>query len=147
MAAPEVAGVRQCRVLLGSFDAGALHDTAMEYGPAGRRERVARLEVLRDFMGSGRLLVRSAGLASWIPDFGVVRGTRAVALLGSNHFGTPYTAVGPSFTLCTTDPRVVKLLTERFQETWEYGHDVLPAIQSVVSNALTRGDEGALGSG
>ena len=128
----EVTAVRRCRVLLGQLDAATLLDTA-EVVPTGAAER---LGVLRSFILSGRLEVRAAGLGSWTPDFSVFRGAAGqAALLGAHYFGAPYAIVGPSFTLELQDPVSVRLIGGRFEELWEGGHDVLPAIGDVVERA------------
>lgn len=148
----EVETVGRCRVLLGTFDASTLHETVEGgsrpmLGERGVADRLGRLQVLRQFIGSGRLEVRSAGLAGWIPDFSVFRGDAAVALLGAHHFGAPYPLVGPSFTAESRDPDVVALTSDRFEDLWEHGHDVLPAIHSVVQQAYDTLDISAAAGG
>lgn len=133
----EVAGVRRCRVLLGRFDAVTLHESL----------EGSSLRVLRAFIGSGRLEVRSAGLAGWIPDFSVIGGNPPVALFGAHHFGSPYPFVGPSFTVETSEPDAVALAGERFESLWGHGHDVLPAIRSVVQQAYEAVEIGTAGGG
>ncbi|HUG41218.1 MAG TPA: hypothetical protein VMM12_12075 [Longimicrobiales bacterium] len=131
LAAREVARVERCRVLLGTLDAATLLDAA-ESGPAGA---AGRLMVLRSFAASGRLEVRSAGLAGWTPDFSIFRGTGTTALLGAHYFGAPYPVFGPSFTAIVEQPVSQHLLEVRFEELWRRGHDVLPAIQVVLERA------------
>ena len=143
----EVAGVRRCRVLLGHFDAGTLVDAAE--GGAGGQADAERLRVLRSFLLSGRLEVRSAGMGGWSPDFSVFRGAPgSTALLGAHYFGDPYLFGGPSFTVEITDSGTIRRLSERFEELWRLGHDVLPAIRSVVesAHALALGAAGPGGS-
>ena len=130
LAAGEVAGVERCRVLLGQLDAGTLLDVAD--APAAAREL---LEVLASWAGSGRLEVRSAGLAGWTPDFSVFRGPPDTALLGAHYFGSAYPAVGPSFTAVLEDAAHIALLARRFEELWALGHDVLPAVRTVLERA------------
>lgn len=146
----EVEGLERCRVLLGAFDATALQSVLIDRGEPEQANpvRISRLRVLRSFVESGRLEVRSAGLARWTPDFGVVGGKRPrnggsppgrathVAVIGANHFGPPHHPIGPSFTAITGNASAVKLLAMRFEETWAHGHDVLPAIRDVVLHTL-----------
>ena len=66
LTAEEVSDVERCRVLLGHLDAGTLLDGVGEALGAA-----ARLAVLLDWIRSGRLEVRSAGVGSWTPDFSV----------------------------------------------------------------------------
>lgn len=131
LTAAEVAGVRECRVLIGRLDAGMLLD-AREGAPEGAAERLA---VLRAFADSGRLAVRSAGVAGWMPDFSIFHGRTPSALLGAHYFGAPEPLVGPSFTAVLGDPAAVALLATRFEELWDRGHDVLPAIRPVLERA------------
>lgn len=127
----EVGHSERCRVLLGQLDAGTLMDVG-EAVPATARER---LGVLRAWMASGRLQVRSAGIAGWVPDFSIFRGPPDAALLGAHYFGSTYPAAGPSFTAIVTDPSSIILLAARFDELWALGHDVLPAVRDVVERA------------
>jgi hypothetical protein len=144
LTARETDGVRRCRVLLGRLDAGMLLEAA-EAMPVGAAER---LEVLRSFAASGRLEVRAAGMAAWVPDFSLYasagpgesagrprRRSPLVALLGAHYFGSPEPFVEPSFTAMIGDPAAVRLLRDRFAELWELGHDVLPAIGDVLERA------------
>lgn len=129
----EVGGVERCRVLLGRLDAGML----LEAAEAGPPDAADRLHVLLTFAGSGRLEVRAAGMASWVPDFSIYRLRREtpIALLGAHFFGAPYPLVGPSFTAIVEDPSMVASMRERFDELWDFGHDVLPAITGVLERA------------
>ncbi|MBW3553862.1 MAG: hypothetical protein KY466_10135 [Gemmatimonadetes bacterium] len=131
LSAREVGGVERCRVLLGHLDAGTLADMA-EAVPVSAR---ARLEVLASWAGSGRLEVRSAGIAGWTPDFSVFRGPPDTALLGAHYFGSSHPSVGPSFTATLDDPASIGLMAARFDELWGPGHDVLPAIRDVLERA------------
>lgn len=129
----EVGSVDRCRVLLGRLDAGMLLDTA-DAGPADAADR---LRVLRAFAGSGRLEVRAAGMASWVPDFSAyqLRHGEQVGLLGAHYFGAPYPIVGPSFTMVVRQPSACTSLRDRFAGIWALGHDVLPAIRDVLERA------------
>lgn len=121
----EIAGPRRCRVLLGRLDASTLFDTGTARGGS--------MDGLIRWARSGRLLVRSAGIGAWTPDFSVYHdrsGSRC--LLGAHYFGSPYLTIGPSFTVVTEDRRMVRLLGARFDGLWERSHDVLPAIVGVL---------------
>jgi hypothetical protein len=132
----ETAGLRRCRVLLGHLDASTLAE-ASETQPG---DSPAALLRLRAFAASGRVEVRSAGLAAWTPAFAVIRSaTGATGLLGAIHFGNPGLVVGPTFTALTTEPGPVALLTRRFDELWDRAHDVLPAIRDVINRAHALG--------
>lgn len=139
----EVEGPARCRVLLGQLDASTLHDAATvpaARGPAFRR--------LAEWLVSERLEVRSAGLGAWTPDFSVFSGPdRATCLLGAHYFGSPQLTVGPSVTLIMTDEDVAQLLRERFQELWDGGHDVAPAIVAVLQRAIRPRDDGSPSNG
>lgn len=129
----EVRGIRRCRVLLGQLDASMLLDAADEARPGRPGAAVARL--LR-FLASGRLDVRSAGLAAWAPDFGIVDGRLGrIGLVGSIQFGSPELVIGPAFTAVTTDPAITGRLLVRFDELWAGSHDVVPAIREVLERA------------
>lgn len=121
----EIAGPRRCRVLLGRLDASTLLDA--------HAARAGAMAGLIRWARSGRLLVRSAGIGSWTPDFSVYHdrsGSRC--LLGAHYFGSPHLTVGPSFTCVTEEGRMVQLLAARFDGLWERSHDVLPAIIGVL---------------
>lgn len=135
--ADEVGAVDRCRVLLGRLDVGMLLDTTDMARRDGRIAAAAdRLSVLRAFARSGRLEIRAAGTDGWTPDFSVFRGAVETALLGAHYFGTrDYPIGGPSFTAITTDPPAISLLSARFVELWERGHDVLPAVRDVLEEA------------
>lgn len=125
LSAEEVTGPRRCRVLLGQLDASTLLDAE-----GAHQDAIARLD---EWTRSGRLEVRSAGIAAWTPDFSLY-GTqpRATCLLGAHYFGSPQLTVGPSFTVITEDRDAVDVLRARFDRLWEHSHDVLPAIVAVL---------------
>jgi hypothetical protein len=128
----ELAPLRRCRVLLGHLDASSLLDRA----ESPNRGVGPTLGPLLRFIRSGRLEVRSAGLAAWSPDFGVVRATdAATGILGTIRFGNPDLHVGPGLTVVTREPGPLALLGQRFDELWAVSHDVLPAITHVLERA------------
>lgn len=138
---PEVSIVTRCRVLLGRLDAAMLHSQ----GAGGGTDALERLRVLRRFAASGRLEIRSAGLGAWDPDFSIFRSSPAVALLGAHYFGPRYPLVGPSFTIVTPDPEVVRVTARRFEALWRGAHDVLPAIREVLERTYALAMEPAPG--
>jgi hypothetical protein len=129
----ELGSLQRCRVLLGHLDATILHDAP---DSAGRRAITPAFGRLLRFAASGRLEVRSAGLAGWTPDFAVVRrGPESTALLGAIQFGNPELLTGPAFTAVVSDADAAALLRLRFDELWRGSHDVLPAIRQVLERA------------
>jgi hypothetical protein len=129
----ELGSLSRCRVLLGHLDASTLLDAS---DSAGRRALAPALGRLFRFASSGRLEVRSAGLATWNPDFGIAqRGTQVTGLLGAIHFGNPELLTGPTLTAITRDPDATALLRLRFDDLWQKSHDVLPAILQVLERA------------
>jgi hypothetical protein len=129
----EVAGVARCRVLLGRLDADSLGTAAGEGG-----ERLRNAAVLRDFVASGRLEVRAAGLTSWVPDFSALRlhDGRRLAFLGAHHFARTQPHEGPAFTAVFHDPDAVDRLALRFEEIWSLGYDVLPVVTQTLDHFL-----------
>lgn len=141
----ELGSLRRCRVLLGHLDASNLLDAS---DSAGRHTHAPSMGRLLRFANSGRLEVRSAGLAAWTPDFGVVqRDAEAMGLLGAIQFGNPELLSGPTFTAITTDSDAVALLGRRFDQLWHRSHDVLPAIRQVLERAHGLEHPAATGSG
>ena len=139
----EVAGLDRCRVLLGQLDAGTLLEVA-EAVPMTAR---GRLEVLASWARSGRLEVRSAGIAGWTPDFSVFRGPSDAALLGAHYFGSSHPSVGPSLTAVLRERHTIDLMAARFDELWALGHDVLPAVRNVLERAHGLALDAGLGGG
>lgn len=131
LSAAELAGVERCRVLLGELDASTLADAAESGVVPARRAALGRLLA---FARSGRLQVRSAGLGAWMPDFAIIGAPTGppTTLLGAIYLGPPYLTVGPSLTCVTHSPMAAALAAPRFDELWERGHDVLPAIIEVL---------------
>jgi hypothetical protein len=136
---PEVRGPGRVRVLLGQLDAAALLDVAPQRPDSGARRGPASgpdLEPLREWLRGGRLEVRSAGIGAWTPDFSVfaLPDEPATSLLGAHYFGSPQLTVGPSVT-AIIQGRDAELLRARFEELWDRGHDVAPAILQVLERA------------
>jgi hypothetical protein len=133
----EVSRLRRCRVLLGQLDASMLLDAAEEAAPLGTGPD---LSGLGRFVLSGRLEVRSGGLGTWSPDFGVVSAPGGrTGVFGSIQFGNPELVIGPAFTAVITEPEATRALLARFDELWASAHDVLPAIREVLERAHPMG--------
>ena len=134
----EVRGPERCRVLLGRLDAATLLDAAPSGASPRSRDSILRL---RQWLDSGRLEVRSAGLGSWTPDFSVyrTRGGTPTCLLGAHYFGSPHLTLGPSFTICTVEASASSVLLARFDGLWDDAHDVGPAIADVLDRASAGG--------
>jgi hypothetical protein len=94
----ETTRLTRCRFLLQRLDASAVTD----FGAGAGNDR---LRALFDFVASGRVEVRSAGLAAWLPDFSVFRGltgTRSGMLSSIVCHGHRDAGTGLSGTLCGT---------------------------------------------
>jgi len=132
----EMAGVRRCRVLVGRLDAHTLAGS----GSVDPDEIERRFQALRDFLDTGRLEVRAAGLLTWNPDFSVLRGVADgppadVALIGAHYFARPYDGDGLALTCIATDPRAIALATARFDELWERAYGVEEALRATLAGA------------
>lgn len=68
LTANETRRVQHCRILLGRLEARAL----MDFGFVDEHSD-ERLHTLLQFLGSGRVEIRSAGLGAWSPDFSIYR--------------------------------------------------------------------------
>lgn len=125
----ELSRVRRCRILLGRLDARAL-DTATDSTAA------VNAHALLHFLRSGRVEIRSAGLATWAPDFSVFRelddSSSRACLIGAHYFREPVAANGPSFTVCLEDDAALDLVCRRFEDLWELGYDVRDAVAAAV---------------
>src|SRR5690606_24282735 len=115
-----------CRILIGRLDASALVDL-------GRDSRApnARMETLLDFLKSGRVQVRSAGIGAWSPDFSLYHRAapgESACLVGAHYFHEPLSSHGPSFTVLLTDPAAVTTAAARFERLWRRSHDVIEPV-------------------
>jgi len=131
LAGDETRGIQQCRILLGRLEARALTD----FGFVDERSD-ERLYGLLEFLGSGRVEIRSAGLGAWSPDFSIYRGLSATAhdgacLIGAHYFRDPVTN-GPSFTALLDDADSVARALTRFEALWERSHDVLEPVIAAI---------------
>lgn len=129
LTAAEVRDVRRCRILIGRLDASALVDLGHD------RRAPARMKTLLDFLTSGRVQVRSAGIGAWSPDFSVYHATPndgSACLIGAHYFSEPLSSHGPSFTALLTDRAAVAAAAARFERLWSGSHDVIgPVIDAI----------------
>ena len=131
----EMSAVQHCRFLLARLDA--------EFGADAlaltRDQRHAQLRRLLDFVGSGRVEVRSIGTASWLPDFSIYRGSdgtgEATLLLGAHYFQTLF-ARGAPLTCVLRDQDAVTCAARNFETLWNTAHDVLPVIHETLTEVL-----------
>lgn len=140
LAGGELSSIRRCRVLLGRLDAQALEEMmgGHERGPARRHH----LQHLRNFLASGRVEVRAAGVVTWNPDFSILGGLQAapastIGLVGAHYFLRPYPIDGAAFTMVLTDAEPVRRLHERFDELWELGYDVGEVVRAALEHLDT----------
>jgi len=120
LTAPELRRVR-CRLLIGRLDVEDLSDLAVA-DPAANR-----LQAIGDFLESGRLEVRAAGLLRWRPDFAVFElppPHGSVALVGALYFTDAAVVGGPALTCALRAPVAAARLRRRFDDLWNQARDV-----------------------
>lgn len=137
LAGGELGSIRRCRVLLGRLDARALEEMmgGHERGPVQRHH----LHLLRNFLASGRVEVRAAGVITWNPDFSILGGLHAapastIGLVGAHYFLRPYSIDGAAFTMVISDTETVRRLHERFDELWDLGYDVGEVVRAALEH-------------
>lgn len=140
----DLAGIDPCRVMLGRLDVHALIDAvdSASRAPAA----AANIAVLRRFMASGRLQLRSAGARRWRPDFCILRGvglqavTRggAVSLVGHLGIGAPADR-GPNLTCVVAGADGIGRAAAAFERLWTDGHDVLDVVAETLDRFAGRG--------
>jgi hypothetical protein len=137
LGAGELAGIQRCRVLLGRLDARTLEEMmeSQSHGPARRHH----LRTLREFLASGRVEVRAAGVVAWNPDFSILHGLRdapahSLALVGAHYFLRPYPIDGVALTMLLTQPRTVARVRDRFDELWDQGYDVGEVVRATLDH-------------
>jgi hypothetical protein len=150
----ELAGLTSLRVLVAELSALRLEAEARVLVTRPARARCLRL--LTDHLERGVLEVRSAPLGGWSPDFTVFRdadGPSAV-LTGFHWFERPFPHRGPALN-ALHGPEGAALAWRRHEELWECGHDVGPAVWSLLARADARrrlpatereGERGAVGA-
>jgi hypothetical protein len=133
----ELSRIQRCRVLLGRLDARTLEELMRGdgYGPARRHH----LRALRDFLASGRVEVRAAGVVAWNPDFSILDGlhdapAQTVALIGAHYFLRPYPIDGVALTTMLTAPTPVARVRVRFDELWDQGYDVGEVVRAALDH-------------
>jgi len=134
LGAAEFSQIGHCRLLISQLDAGFLADAdALRHDV----HRQLALQRLHGFTGSGRLEVRRAALARWVPDFSVYHFPAPeppALLLGAHYFydtngHTPLTAV-------LRDTCMARRASRRFNELWVEAYDVLPSINEALGQAV-----------
>ncbi len=157
--AREVGHLRGLRLLVGEVNALELSTEADTL--AADPERRARLSVLAALLRDGRLEVRVAPLAGWIPDFSVflppdsshtaeVPGSGGSStpsphrlkvptlMVGTHWFERPFPHPGPALGVVLHGDAALRAF-RRFDETWRGGHDLAGPIQGILGDALGRG--------
>lgn len=117
----------------------ALHLDAEARALLQMPDRARNVRFLVGLLEAGRLEVRSAPLGGWSPDFTVFvdeAGPQAV-LVGFHAFERPYPHRGPALASLHGDD-AARLAAARHRELWESGHDVGPALWSILSRAEKR---------
>jgi len=136
----DLIALERARVVIGGFDNQSLLgavDTA-----SGVPAHAANLSVLREFLLSRRIEVRSGGARRWSPDLCVARGPSLarwfeggeVALVGYLGLGADHPFIGPRLTCVVAGPGPVAVVSSAFLRLWSGGHDIL----GVVADALGR---------
>jgi hypothetical protein len=126
LTAPELRQVH-CRLLMGHLDVEALSDLAIA------DQAARRLRAIGDFLESGRLEVRAAGLLRWRPDFSVFElppPHGVVALVGALYFSDAAVVGGPALTCVIRSPAAVARLHRRFADLWVRARDVGDVLRS-----------------
>lgn len=130
----ELDHLRSIRLVLARVSASALDAEA--HALMARAEAGDRLGYFLRIMEEGRMRIRVAPLGGWYPDFSVfsdARGPRSV-LLGFHQFEGALSLPGPVLS-ARFGRRGAVLARRRFEEIWTRSHDVLPAIQTILSRA------------
>jgi hypothetical protein len=106
--------------------------------------RADNVRFLVGLLEAGRLEVRSAPLGGWSPDFTVFVGDPGpqAVLVGFHAFERPYPHRGPALASLHGGD-AARLAAARHRELWESGHDVGPALWSILSRAEKRAKRSA----
>lgn len=133
----ELGGIQRCRVLMGRLDARALDELMGGNNPGSAR--LHHLQALREFLASGRVEIRAAGVVAWNPDFSILDGLRdapasAIALVGAHYFLRPYPIEGVALTMMIRAPTAIGRLRARFDELWEEGYDVGEVVRAALDH-------------
>lgn len=140
----ELDGVERIRLLVARVDALALRAEAE--GLLAEPRRALTLRHLVQRLRDGRLLVRSAPLAGWTPDFTVFRrsGEARSLLVGLHWFARPFPHRGPALA-SVHGPAGAALAGRRFEELWGRAHDIGPAVLNLLRRADERGSRAGTG--
>ena len=126
LTAPELKRV-QVRLLVGRLDVAELADLDLALAPQ------QRLGTIADFLDSGRLDLRAAGLLRWRPDFGVFElppPHGPIALVGAIYFHDAAVTGGPALTCILRSPAAIARLRRRFDELWVQARDVRDVLRA-----------------
>ena len=140
----ELEALRRIRLLVGGMNALAFGCDleALAVDPTRR----ARLTFLTSMLEKRTLEVRVAPLAGWKPDFSIFRrsndrkpgdGQILSAMIGPHWFERPYPHPGPALGV-TLDGKEALVLADRFEETWEQGHDLRRPLLQMLKRGLQR---------
>lgn len=125
--APQLDGLRRCRITLAHLDVNTL-----DLSHTGAEPQVLALEQLLAFARSGRLEVRSAGAIRWHPDFSVFHLDRAtpstVCLLGAHYLAPLHKGIDWPLTCVLAQETAVGQAQHHFDSVWQRSHDALPAV-------------------
>lgn len=130
----ELGRVRDIRLLLAEVSAAQLDAEA--HAVMLRSDKRETLRSLTARLAAGAIQVRSAPLGGWSPDFSIFRGPDGplAVLLGFHWFERPFPHRGPAFASLHGSVPANAALT-RFEEAWERGHDIGPAVLGILERA------------
>jgi hypothetical protein len=129
----EVGRLARVRLLLAQVSAVALDAEA--HAVLHRSDRAANLRRLATLLRVGRILVRSAPLGGWAPDFSVFGaddGPFAV-VVGPHRFDRD--GLGGPILASVHGAEPAARALERFEEVWDGAHDIGPAIAGILNRA------------
>lgn len=132
----ELGRVHQVRLLLAEVSAAALDAEA--HAVLHRPKVADNLRRLATLLDLGQIEVRSAPLGGWSPDFSVFgneKGCFAV-LMGPHRFDRSALHRGPELASLHGASAAARI-GQRFEEIWEQGHDIRPAIVGILTRAGT----------
>ena len=125
--APQLDGLRRCRIILAHLDVNTL-----DLDRTGAEPQMLALERLLAFARSGRLQVRSAGAIRWHPDFSVFHLDRStpstVCLLGAHYLAPLHKGIDWPLTCVLAQTIAVGQAQHHFESVWQGSHDALPAV-------------------
>jgi hypothetical protein len=133
----ELGAPARLRILLSEIDVLTLASEA-ESMAVRRRDR-ERLELITGLLASETLLVRSAPLGGWAPDFSVFQGSSLspTAIIGPHWLQRPYSHRGPALA-CVVSGSEALWLAERFRAIWNDAHEVRVPLARTLDEALAR---------